>query len=40
MDRYANGSLIFDEYFIEISKTIGKRETSSDININSAENLL
>ena len=39
MDRYANGMLTFDEYFIEISKTIGKRKTSSDININSTENL-
>ena len=39
MDRYANDSLTLDEYFIEISKTIGKRKTSSDTNINSAENL-
>ena len=39
MDRYANGSLTLDEYFIKISKTIGKRNASSDININSAENL-
>ena len=39
MDRYANGLLTLDEYFIKISKTIRKRNTSSDININSAENL-
>ena len=41
MDRYANGSLTFDEYFVEISKTIGKRKTSFDIdiNINITENL-
>ena len=39
MDRYANGSLTLVECFIEISKTIGKRKTSSDTNINSAENL-
>ena len=24
MDRYTNGSLILDEYFIEIAKKIGK----------------
>ena len=39
MNRYANGSLTLDEYFIKISKTIGKRNASSDINIDSAENL-
>ena len=39
IDRYANGSLALDEYFIKISKTIRKRNASSDININSAENL-
>ena len=38
-DCYANGSLILDEYFIEISKTIEKRKPSPDININSTENL-
>ena len=39
MDCYANGSLTLDEYFIEISKTTGKRKTSSDININNTEDL-
>ena len=38
MDRYANGLLTLDEYFIKISKTIGKRNASSDTNIISAEN--
>ena len=39
MDHYVNGSLTLDECFIEISKTIRKRKTSSDINIISAENV-
>ena len=39
MDGCANSLLTLDEYCIEISKIIEKRKTSSDIDINDAENL-